>query len=95
MVADIFNQALPHHKKAFHQLLMHLFLMLLGLFAMQINWVLEGPQKSKTFLPSGLVEDGAGQDTGSCMPVRLSHKWEGSLFTLGLSHYFNLEKVEI
>ena len=90
-----FSIRFPTTKKLPTALFMHLFLILLGLFATQVNWVLEGPQKSKTFWPSGLVVDGADQDTGCCMPARLSHKWEGSLFTLGLSHYFNLGKVEI
>ena len=36
-----------------------------------INYVPEGPKKSKVFwLASVLVEAGAGQDTGICMPPK-------------------------
>ena len=51
--------------------------------------------KIETF--SDLVEAGAAQDTGSCMPPTLKmayHKWEGSLFTSGLIHNFTLVKAE-
>ena len=64
---------------------------------MQINCVSEGPKKSKTFWTSALVEVGADQDTGSCMPSTLKmpyQKWEGSIFTLALLHNFTLMKVK-
>ena len=46
---------------------------------------------------SVLVEAGAAQDTGSCMPLTIKiqyHKWEGSRFTSGLLHNITLVKVE-
>ena len=64
---------------------------------MQINWVFKGLKKSKAFWVNVLVEAGAAQDTGRLMPPTLKmpyHKWEGSLFTLGLLHNFTLVKVE-
>ena len=39
---------------------------------LQINWFSEGLKKSKTFPVSVLVEAGAAQDTGSCMPPTLN-----------------------
>ena len=64
---------------------------------LQINCVSEGLKKPKTSCASVLVEDGAGQDTGGCMPPTLKmphHKWEGSLFFLALLHNFTLMKVK-
>ena len=64
---------------------------------MQINWVSKGLKKSKVFWVSVLVKAGAAQDTGKLIPSTLKvpyHKWEGSLFTLGLLHNFTLVKVE-
>ena len=63
----------------------------------QINCISEGLKKSKTCRDSALVEAGAAQDTGSCMPPMLKmpyHKREGSLFTSALLHYFTLVKVK-
>ena len=63
---------------------------------MQINWLSEALKKSKTFWVSVLVEVGAAEDTGSCMPPPLKipyHKWEDSLFTLGILTLVKVEKV--
>ena len=49
---------------------------------MQINRISQDPKKSKVFWANALVEAGAGQHTGSCIPPTLEmpyYKWEGSL----------------
>ena len=65
---------------------------------MLINCVSEGLKKSKTFWTSALVEAGAAQETGSCIPSMIImpyHKWEGSLFTLALLHFILVKVKEL
>ena len=55
-----------------------LFLVLLGLFANKLGF--QGLQKMQDQWVSPLIETGAGQYTGSCMPTTLEmpyRKWEG------------------
>ena len=54
-------------------------LILLGLFVNKLGFW--GSQEIQYFLVNVLVEAGAGQDTGSCMPPTLKmayYKWEAS-----------------
>ena len=56
-------------------------------YLQKIKWVSKGVKKYNTFWTSALVKVGAGQD----VIYTRYHKWEGSLFTLGLLHKLRLK----